>query len=78
MVTDKFIILTVADNGLGIPGHQLPKLFSMFTRFHTHVEGTSIGLYTIKRVIENNGGKMEVSSQLNKGTTFKVYLRQIS
>lgn len=75
---DKFIILTVADNGLGIPDHQLPKLFSMFTRFHTHVEGTGIGLYIIKRVIENNGGKIEVSSQLNKGTTFKVYLRQNS
>ncbi|AHM60247.1 PAS domain-containing protein [Flammeovirgaceae bacterium 311] len=75
---NKYIILTIEDNGLGIPEQKLPKLFTMFTRFHTHVEGTGIGLYTIKRVIENNGGRIEVSSQLNKGTTFKVYLLQHS
>ncbi|AHM58713.1 PAS domain-containing protein [Flammeovirgaceae bacterium 311] len=71
---DKYIILTVEDNGLGIPEQQLPKLFTMFTRLHTHVEGTGIGLYTIKRVIENNGGKIEVNSQLDKGSVFKVYM----
>jgi PAS domain S-box-containing protein len=71
---DKWVILTVEDNGLGIPEQQLPKLFTMFTRLHTHVEGTGIGLYTIKRVIENSGGKIEVNSQLDKGSIFEVYL----
>ncbi|EMR02773.1 sensor histidine kinase [Cesiribacter andamanensis] len=69
-----YTLLRVEDNGLGIPEQQLPKLFSMFTRLHTHVEGTGIGLYTIKRVIENNGGRIEVSSQLDKGSAFTVYM----
>jgi signal transduction histidine kinase len=47
----------------------------MFKRFHTHVEGTGIGLYIVKRIVENSGGYIEVESQEGKGSTFKVYLR---
>jgi PAS domain S-box-containing protein len=71
---DGYVVLRVEDNGLGIPEQQLPKLFTMFRRLHTHVEGTGIGLYIIKRIIENNGGRIEVSSQLDKGSIFTVYL----
>jgi signal transduction histidine kinase len=46
----------------------------MFKRLHTHVEGSGIGLYIVKRIIENNGGKIKVESELNKGTTFTVYI----
>jgi signal transduction histidine kinase len=70
------VVLSVADNGLGIPAHQLPKLFSMFKRFHSHVEGTGIGLYITKRTIENNGGKIEVESREGVGSTFYVYFKQ--
>lgn len=66
-------LLTVADNGMGmglVRGH---KLFSMFQRFHTHVEGSGIGLYMVKRMIENAGGKIEVESQPGVGSTFRVY-----
>lgn len=72
----EFVVLEVADNGLGIKKEQQHKLFSMFRRLHTHVEGTGIGLYIVKRIIENNGGRIEVESELDKGTTFKVYFRQ--
>ncbi|WP_347157627.1 CHASE domain-containing protein [Pontibacter chitinilyticus] len=71
-----FVVLEVTDNGLGIKKEQQHKLFSMFKRLHTHVEGTGIGLYIVKRIIENNGGRIEVHSILGKGTTFKVYFRQ--
>ncbi len=71
-----YIVLRVQDNGLGIKKEQQHKLFSMFKRLHTHVEGTGIGLYIVKRIIENNGGKIEVESELDKGTTFKVYFKQ--
>ena len=67
-------VLEVHDNGLGLAEHQLPKLFGMFQRFHDHVEGSGIGLYMVKRMIENGGGRIEVRSQLDVGTTFFVHL----
>jgi signal transduction histidine kinase len=67
-----YIVLRVQDNGLGLKPSQQEKLFSMFKRFHTHVEGTGIGLYIVKRIIENNGGKIDVESEYGKGTTFIV------
>ncbi|AHM58729.1 integral membrane sensor signal transduction histidine kinase [Flammeovirgaceae bacterium 311] len=74
---DDAVVLRVEDNGLGLSQHQQPKLFTMFKRFHSHVEGTGIGLYMIKRIIENRGGRIEFESEENKGTTFKVYLQPL-
>jgi signal transduction histidine kinase len=68
-----FVCLVVADNGLGIRKDQQHKLFSMFKRVHTHVEGSGIGLYIIKRIIENNGGHVVLESEDGKGTVFRVY-----
>ncbi|QHL88426.1 PAS domain S-box protein [Nibribacter ruber] len=70
-----YIVLTVQDNGLGIRKDQQGKLFSMFRRLHSHVEGTGIGLYIVKRIIENNEGRIEVDSEPGKGTTFSVYFK---
>jgi PAS domain S-box-containing protein len=67
------VVLQVEDNGLGVNPDQKHKLFSMFKRLHTHVEGTGIGLYIIKRIIENNGGRIDVDSDPEKGSTFTVY-----
>lgn len=71
-----YILLTVEDNGLGIEETDKEKIFTMFKRMHTHVEGTGVGLYIIKRIIENNGGFIKVDTQVDKGTTFKVYIKQ--
>jgi signal transduction histidine kinase len=65
----------VADNGLGLTTFQQSKIFDMFKRMHSHVEGTGIGLYIVKRMVENNGGKIIVESEPGKGTLFKVYLK---
>ena len=73
---DEFIVLTVKDNGLGISQNNQAKLFNMFKRFHDHVEGSGIGLYMVKRILDNSNGKIEVESQEGEGTTFKVYLRK--
>lgn len=66
-------VLRVSDNGLGLSKEHQAKMFTMFKRFHNHVEGSGIGLYIIKRIVENNGGKLEMESEKNKGTTFWVF-----
>lgn len=71
-----YSVLSIEDNGLGIPESQLSKLFSMFKRFHTHIEGTGIGLYIIKRIIDNNGGKIAVESWEGMGTKFTVSFKK--
>lgn len=71
--TDGYRILTVQDNGLGIEADKKDKIFSMFQRLHHHVEGSGIGLFIVKRIIDNSKGKIEVESERGKGTTFKVY-----
>ncbi|UOQ51613.1 PAS domain-containing protein [Hymenobacter cellulosivorans] len=67
-------VLAIEDNGLGLDLTQRQdKLFAMFQRFHDHVEGTGIGLYMVKKMVENAGGRIEVESQLGQGSTFRVY-----
>ncbi|GAA3923849.1 hypothetical protein GCM10022406_07560 [Hymenobacter algoricola] len=66
-------VLEIHDNGLGIPLAQQPRLFGMFQRFHDHVAGTGIGLFMVKRMVENAGGRIDVHSQEGTGTTFFVY-----
>ncbi|UYZ64744.1 PAS domain-containing sensor histidine kinase [Hymenobacter weizhouensis] len=67
-------VLEVQDNGLGLDLSQgQERLFQMFQRLHTHVEGTGIGLYMVKKIVENAGGRIEVESQLGQGSTFRVY-----
>jgi signal transduction histidine kinase len=41
---------------------------------HTHVEGSGVGLYIVNSLVESHGGTIEVTSEINKGTTFKIYL----
>ncbi|WP_181304076.1 PAS domain-containing protein [Rufibacter sp. XAAS-G3-1] len=72
----EYLVLTVQDNGLGLSAAQQEKLFSMFRRFHDHVEGSGIGLYMVKRMVDNAGGKIEVDSEKGQGSTFRVFLLQ--
>ncbi|WP_158546114.1 chemotaxis protein CheB [Adhaeribacter pallidiroseus] len=73
--TPEYSVLVVEDNGLGIEESHRAKLFSMFKRFHNHVDGSGIGLYIVNKIVENAGGRIEVNSILNEGTTFKVFLK---
>lgn len=50
------VMLEVQDNGLGLSAAQQGQLFGMFRRLHTHVEGSGVGLFMVKRLIENAGG----------------------
>ncbi len=70
-----FVELTVADNGLGIQKADQDKIFAMFKRLHSHVEGTGIGLYIVKKMVDSAGGRIQVESEIGKGSTFSLYFR---
>jgi PAS domain S-box-containing protein len=69
-------VLEVEDNGLGLTlgPAQERKLFGLFQRLHNHVEGSGMGLYMVKKIVENAGGRVEVTSQLGQGTIFRLHL----
>jgi ligand-binding sensor domain-containing protein/signal transduction histidine kinase len=70
------VCLTVRDNGLGIDlAAYKEKLFVLYSRLHSHVEGKGMGLYLIKTQVAALGGRIEVDSELSEGTTFKVFFR---
>ena len=69
-------VLSVADNGLGIPENQQRKIFAMFQRVHAHVEGSGIGLFLVKRILDNSNDRIEVESEVGKGSVFKVNFKQ--
>lgn len=70
------ICLTVKDNGIGIDlVRHGGKIFGLYRRFYTGpVQGKGIGLCLVKNQAESLGGKVEVESRVNEGTTFSVYL----
>jgi PAS domain S-box-containing protein len=72
--SEKMVLITVSDTGLGMNLSHKDQIFSMFKRLHTHVEGSGVGLYIVKRIIENAGGSIEVESEVGVGSFFKIYL----
>ena len=64
----------VRDNGLGLSPAQQGQLFGLFRRLHNHVEGAGVGLYTLKKIVENAGCTVTVHSVLGEGSTFTVTL----
>jgi signal transduction histidine kinase len=73
---DGFICLEIADNGIGIDLQAYGKdVFSLYKRFNTHTEGKGLGLYLVKMQATALGGRAEVSSIPNQGTTFKIYFK---
>ena len=72
---DQHPVLTVQDNGRGIDlARHGGQLFQLFSRFHPEVEGSGMGLYLVNRVVEGHGGRLEVESQVDVGTVFRVHL----
>jgi len=73
----EFICLTVSDNGLGFDvNQQRQNIFTLYKRFHFHVEGKGMGLYLVKTQVTALGGRIEVESRVNEGTTFRVYFKR--
>ena len=69
-------VLSVTDNGLGIDlGKHKNSLFGMYKTFHKHQNSRGIGLFITKNQIEAMGGSIEVFSEVDRGTTFKIYFK---
>jgi signal transduction histidine kinase len=77
-----WLIISVADTGMGIAPEEIPHLF---TRFHRSpeagrkaIQGTGIGLYVAKAIVDAHGGQIGVESEPGKGSIFRVALRALT
>jgi signal transduction histidine kinase len=73
-----YVIISVKDNGIGIPKEELPKLFEKFVRGSNardmYTDGSGLGLFIVKEIIEGHRGKVEIESDRGEGTKIKVKL----
>lgn len=66
------VVLTVEDEGCGIPSEKLNKIFDPF--YTTKSNGVGLGLATVYQIVQQNHGAIDVKSELGKGTRFSIYL----
>lgn len=74
--TKNKVKITVSDNGIGIPNDYMPEIYKQFSRaqnaFEIFNEGTGLGLYIVKIMVDQINGTIDCISEVNKGTTFTV------
>jgi len=71
------LIITVSDTGMGIPKEALPKIFERFYRIDRpgkQIQGTGLGLAIVHKIVMMHSGRIEVESELARGTTFTIFL----
>jgi len=79
-VEEEMVVIEVCDTGMGIGPAELPYIWDELYRSEQvrHIPGSGIGLALVKVLIERHGGSIEVQSQLQHGTTMRVYLPTLS
>ena len=74
------ILVSVSDEGIGIPPEQVDKLFKKFSRVNSNevrdIKGAGLGLWICKEIVEAHGGKIWIESQLGKGSTMKFTINK--
>jgi signal transduction histidine kinase len=76
--TPEYIELIVSDNGIGIPKDQHQRIFEMFYRVSSKRNGSGLGLFIVKEILEKLRGTIAVESEPNIGSTFMVRLPKSS
>jgi signal transduction histidine kinase len=71
------VMITFRDTGVGIPQEDLPYITERFYRANTRVEGSGLGLALVKEIVELHGGKMEIKSELGKGTIVTLFFKKL-
>lgn len=73
---ERWVRIDVADEGEGIAEENLPRVFEPFFTTKDVGEGTGLGLSVVHGIVQDQGGRVEVTSELAKGTTFSVFLEK--
>ncbi|MDN3669126.1 PAS domain-containing protein [Echinicola jeungdonensis] len=75
---DDYCVLSFSDNGIGIDLERYKdRLFGLYQRFHSHIEGKGLGLYLVREQLRVHDGKIEIESEVNEGSTFWVFLKNM-
>ena len=81
-VRDGDVVFSVRDTGIGIPAEMQSKIFDRFFRVNQmgaeHITGSGLGLNLVKTVIDNHGGRIDVESHLDAGTTFTIFVKAVT
>jgi two-component system CheB/CheR fusion protein len=72
---DQFILLTIADNGIGINKDKIDHIFKKYAWIADATEGTGIGLYLTQKIVNAAGGKIEVECEEGRGCTFSIFFK---